>query len=81
MISITQDDLLQYLYSEGSADKMNYISIHSLTDLDLQERLSILKGGKSRLDKFNLISPDERTMENIFNYSKHGVIQGVHVHI
>jgi hypothetical protein len=81
MISITQDDLLKYLYSEGSAEKMNYINIHLLTDVDLQERLSFLKSGKSKLSRLNLISPDERSLDNIFNYSKHGVISGLQVHI
>ncbi len=74
MINITQDDLLQFLYREGSPDKTNYIQSQLEIDLELQERFNLLKSGKRKLDTIKLISPDNRSVDNIFNYSKHGVI-------
>jgi hypothetical protein len=72
-MNITQDDLLQFLYLEVSSEKASQIQQLLETDTDLQERLQILKSAKSRLDKIKLISPDNRSVDNIFNYSKQGV--------
>jgi hypothetical protein len=81
MMNITQDDLLQFLYKEGSPEKTNYIQEQLETDLELQERFHLLKTSKNRLDKIKLISPDNRSVDNIFNYSKHGVIaETVQIH-
>ena len=79
-MNITQDDLLQFLYKEGSPEKTNYIQAQLELDTELKERYNLLKSGKKRLDKIKLISPDNRSVDNIFNYSKHGVIAEV-VHI
>ncbi len=72
-MNITQDDLLQFLYLEVSSEKASQIQQLLETDTDLQERLQLLKSAKSRLDKIKLISPDNRSVDNIFNYSKQGV--------
>jgi hypothetical protein len=72
-MNITQDDLLQFLYLEASSEKTSHIQELLETDTDLQERFQILKSAKSRLDKIKLISPDARSVDNIFNYSKQGV--------
>jgi hypothetical protein len=73
MVNITQEELVQYLYRECSPEK-NYIIQQLLeTDSDLQERFQILKSAKTRLDKVKLISPDSRSVDNIFNYSKQGI--------
>jgi hypothetical protein len=75
MANITQDDLLNYLYNEGSAEKIEYIKQLLETDIDLQERFQVLKTAKSRLDQIKLISPNSRSVDNILNYAERGVIE------
>ena len=79
MANITQDDLLNYLYNEGSAEKIEYIQQLLETDVDLQERFHVLKTAKSRLDQIKLISPNSRSVDNILNYAERGVIE-LHSH-
>lgn len=75
MVNITQDDLLNYLYREGSAEKTEYIRQLLETDSDLQERFEVLKLAKSRLDQIKLISPNSRSVDNILNYAERGVVE------
>jgi hypothetical protein len=75
MDKISQDELLQYLYNEGSLETKHYIREILETDTELQERLNDLKVAKNRLDKIKLISPDQRSVDNIFNYSKRGLLE------
>ena len=79
MMNITQDNLLQYLYKEGTTEKTHQIQQQLEEDTDLQERFEQLKIAKGRLDKIKLISPDERSVDNIFNYSQRA-IEELHVH-
>jgi hypothetical protein len=79
MMNITQDDLIQFLYKEGSTEKTNHIQQQLEEDPELQERLEQLKTAKGRLDKIKLISPDNRSVDNIFNYSQRA-IEELHVH-
>ena len=79
MVQITQDDLLQYLYSELSPEKTLQIRESLEKDTELRERLTVLKAAKNRLEKIKLISPDSRSVDNIFNYSEHGVAE-LHPH-
>ncbi len=73
MVNITQDDLIQYLYRECSPEKNSIIQDLLKIDSDLQERYQILKSSKARLNTIKLISPGDRTVDNIFNYSKQGI--------
>jgi succinate dehydrogenase flavin-adding protein (antitoxin of CptAB toxin-antitoxin module) len=75
MDKISQDELLQYLYNEGSSEKKQYIQQLLQTDTELQEKFNDLKTAKNRLDKVKLISPDQRSVDNIFNYSKRGILE------
>ena len=75
MVNITQDDLLNYLYREGSAEKIEYIRQQLETDADLQERFEVLKSAKSRLEQIKLISPNSRSVDNILNYAERGVVE------
>ncbi len=75
MVNITQDDLLNFLYREGSAEKLDYIQQLLETDADLQERFEVLKSSKSRLDQIKLISPNSRSVDNILNYAERGVVE------
>jgi hypothetical protein len=79
MINITQDDLLQFLYKEGTTEKTYQIQRLLAEDANLQERFEQLKTAKGRLDKIKLISPDNRSVDNIFNYSQRA-IEEMHVH-
>lgn len=79
MANITQDDLLNYLYKEGSAEKIEYIEQLLETDIDLQERIEVLKTAKSRLDQIKLISPNSRSVDKILNYAERRVIE-LHSH-
>ena len=79
MMNITQDDLLQYLYREGTPEKTHQIQQLLEVDTDLQQRFEQLKTAKDRLNKIKLISPDERSLDNIFNYSQR-VTEDLHVH-
>ena len=79
MANITQDDLLNYLYNEGSAEKIEYIQQLLETDVDLQERFQVLRTAKSRLDQIKLISPNSRSVDNILNYAERSVIE-LHSH-
>lgn len=73
MANITQDDLLQYLYRETTPAKTELIERQLETDKVLEERFAVLKSAKTRLEKIKLISPDDRSVDNIFNYSEQGL--------
>ena len=75
MVNITQDDLLNYLYREGTAEKLEYIKQLLETDADLQERFDLLKSAKNRLDKIKLISPNNRSVDNILNYAERTIVE------
>jgi hypothetical protein len=70
MVNVKQDELLQYLYKECSPEKTIEIQQELETNAELRERLNVLKSAKVRLDKIKLISPDARSVDSIFNYSK-----------
>ena len=75
MVNITQDDLLNYLYREGTAEKLEYIKQLLETDADFQERFDLLKSAKNRLDKIKLISPNNRSVDNILNYAERRIVE------
>ena len=79
MANITQDDLLNYLYGEGSAEKIEYIQQLLESDMDLQERFDVLKSAKLRLDQIKLVSPSSKSVDNILNYAERGVVE-LHSH-
>lgn len=70
---VTQDDLLRYLYKETSPEITTHIQELLDTDADLRERYNVLKSAKIRLDKIKLISPDDRSVDSIFNYKQPGI--------
>ena len=79
MLNITQNDLLNYLYGEGSAKKIQQIQKLLETDIDLQNRFYVLKSAKLRLEQIKLISPHSKSVENILNYAERGVAE-LHTH-
>ena len=73
MANITQDDLLQFLYNELPPEKTKEMQQELDADTELQERLNVLKAAKTRLEKIKLLSPDERSIDKIMNYSERGI--------
>ncbi|MFC4262708.1 hypothetical protein ACFOWM_07460 [Ferruginibacter yonginensis] len=70
MVNITQDDLLKYLYNEGTLEKRTQIQTLLNTDDELLERLTNLAIVQNRLDAIKLISPSDRAVDNILNYTE-----------
>jgi hypothetical protein len=70
MAIITQDELLQYLYKETSAEKTAYIMQELSTDAALKERFDVIAAAKERLEKIKLLTPDKRSLERIFQHSE-----------
>ncbi|MEQ1555025.1 MAG: hypothetical protein ABL929_12640 [Ferruginibacter sp.] len=75
MTEITQEELVQFLYNEAPPEKIYHIEQQLEVDTLLQERFKDLKIAKNKLDKIKLISPDKRSVDNIFNYSKRGILE------
>ena len=70
MYNFTQEDLLQYLYKETSAEKTAAIKSALLADWSLREKMEILAADKKKLDTIKLLSPRKQTIDNILNYSE-----------
>ncbi len=70
MAIITQDELLQYLYKETSAEKTAYIMQELSIDAALKERFDVIAAAKERLEKIKLLSPDNRSLERIYQHSE-----------
>jgi hypothetical protein len=70
MAIITQDELLQYLYKETSAEKTAYIMQELSTDVALKERFDVIAAAKERLEKIKLLAPDNRSLERIYQHSE-----------
>ena len=79
MVNITQDELLKYLYKEASAETTQKIQRLLETDMELQERFQLLKTSSGRLDQIKLISPNNRSVDNILNYAERAVA-ALHTH-
>ncbi len=65
----TQDDVIRYLYNETSSQENTLIEDALLYDKELLNFYLDCADLKSGLDKIQL-SPPERVIERIFNYSK-----------
>ncbi len=68
MHSITQEDLLQYLYSETSIDKTAAIKAALETDWNLREQYEVLTSAHQSLEKVTL-SPRKKAIDFILNYA------------
>ena len=69
MHSITQDDLLLYLYGETSPEKNIEIQNALEQDWNLNEIYSQLEKTKSELDGFEM-SPSENSVNRILKYAE-----------
>lgn len=73
MYSFTTEDLLQYLYNETSNEKSNAIQSAINTDWALREKMEILKASHDQLNQVPVLSPSNKTLENIFNYAEKAI--------
>lgn len=73
MHNFTTEDLLQYLYNETSAEKTSAIKLALETDWSLLEKMDILKASHNELNSVKLMSPSNKTLENIFAYAEKSI--------
>ncbi|MFT3909991.1 MAG: hypothetical protein QM737_11230 [Ferruginibacter sp.] len=72
MHSFTQEDLLQYLYNETSAEKATAIKEALVNDWDLREKFNFLSSAQQNLETIKL-SPRKQTIDFILNYAEKDV--------
>ena len=72
MHSFTQEDLLQYLYKETSAEKAIAIKEALVNDWDLREKFNFLSSAQQNLEVIKL-SPRKQTIDFIRNYAEKDV--------
>jgi hypothetical protein len=70
MHSITQDDLLLFLYGETSPEKNIEIQNALEQDWNLKEMYAQLEKTKNELDGFELMSPSENSVNRILKYAE-----------
>jgi hypothetical protein len=68
MQSITQEELLQYMYGETSNEKTAAIKDALQTDWNLREQYQALVSGQQSLEKITL-SPRKKAIDFILNYA------------
>lgn len=73
MHNFTMEDLLQFLYKETSPEKTAAIENALTLDWSLREKMNILTAAHSELDKVEMLSPRNETLDKIFNYAEKSV--------
>ena len=68
MQSITQEDLLQYIYSETSTEKTTAINAALESDWSLNEQYQALVLAKESLEPVN-IAPRKKAIDFVLNYA------------
>ncbi len=68
MHSFTQEDLLQYMYSETSNEKTAAIKVALETDWNLREQYEVLTQARQSLEKVTL-SPRQKAIDFILDYA------------
>ena len=67
--SVTQDNLVRYIYGETSAEEASLILEALNSDFELKELYEQLLESKAELNKVRL-QPSQKVIDNILNYSK-----------
>lgn len=67
--TVTQDNLVRFIYGEISAEEASLIQEALTSDLELKELYDQLVESKAELDKFRL-QPSQKVIDNILNYSR-----------
>ena len=70
MKKFKEEDLILYLYKEGTPALQTAIEQAVIEDLDLQSQLKILKRTLKQLDKLKLVSPSKSSIKIILEYAK-----------
>lgn len=73
MNRFTQEDLLQFLYNEASAEKSAQIKAALAADWNLREEYESLTASKEMLDTVKMQSPRKQTIEDILRYAEKSV--------
>ncbi|MEP6711754.1 MAG: hypothetical protein ABJA37_05020 [Ferruginibacter sp.] len=73
MYNFTQEDLLQYLYNEASAEKTAEIKTALASDWSLREKMDLLSSAHQELNTIKLSSPRKQTIDNILNYAEKSI--------
>lgn len=68
MHSITQEELLQYMYAETSIEKTASIKAALQSDWDLREQYEVLVSAQQSLEKVTL-APRKKAIDFILNYA------------
>jgi hypothetical protein len=68
MHSITQEELLQYMYGESSIEKTVAIKAALQTDWNLREQYELLVAAQQNLEKITL-APRKKAIDFILNYA------------
>ncbi|MBL0356174.1 MAG: hypothetical protein IPP72_04495 [Chitinophagaceae bacterium] len=68
MHSITQEELLQYMYAETSIEKTAAIKAALQTDWNLREQYEVLVSAQQNLEKVTL-APRKKAIDFILNYA------------
>ncbi len=68
MHSITQEELLQYMYGETSIEKTVAIKAALQTDWSLREQYNLLVAAQQNLEKVTL-APRKQAIDFIMNYA------------
>ena len=70
MTTITQDELLNYIYKECSSETTTLIQQLLVIDTELSNRFEVLKSSHNKLNKVKLMSPSDRSVDFILNYAR-----------
>lgn len=73
MHTFTMGDLLQFLYNETSQEKTAAIKEALQQDWSLREKMNILTGTHAELNKVELLSPRQQSLDNIMSYAEKAV--------
>lgn len=67
--TITQDNLIRYMYQETSPEEASLIEEALRSDWELKEIYENLMEGKAELDRVH-VSPSDKVIDKIIRYSK-----------
>ncbi len=76
MTNFTPEDLLLYLYKEGSVKQTAAIEAALQKDWTLREKLTVLKASMQRLDKITT-SPRTEVVLTVLNYAREQAVEEV----
>ena len=75
MYNFTQEDLIQYMYKETSAEKTAAITAALNSDYNLREIMEVLSASYDKLDTIELLAPRQQSIDAILNYAEKAVEQ------